>query len=139
MKLETDPRTNEVFTAKPQPGTFAQRSIATFEWSTDVKRTKRIIVEAVTADCEVLGLTFAETESNSYVCMDGEWLVALAYAPESPDYHWWRKNADGTWYHKPGASPVRTVDASGNIIWDPRECDMGFYSEFLGYFVVSPN
>lgn len=139
LKLSVDPRTNKPFRSKPQPGEFAEKSIMNKDWATDAASTKKLIVESVMADCEVLGMTIEEVSSSAYVCEDGEWLVALAYAPEWPDYHWWRQNEDGTWYHKPGSTSIRTVDDSGEMITDPAICDRGAYSEFLGYYVISTN
>ena len=137
LKLSVDPRTEKPFVNKPQPGEFSGK--ITYAYNDTAAKTvdvKMEMEEAVKRDCEVLGLTFEEVSSNAYVCEEGEWLVALAYAPGS-DYHWWRKNEDGTWYHKPGTTPIQTVDSSGNIITDPGECDRGIYTEFLGYYVVS--
>ena len=98
---------------------------------------KKTIVQNVQADGDVLGFSFTEVASAEYVCKEGEWLVALAYSPDLPDYHWWRRNDDETWCHKPGSTPVKTVDSSGNTIYDPGKCNRGYYSDFLGYFVVS--
>lgn len=54
------------------------------------------------------------------------------------DYHWYRQDADGYWSHKPGTTPVRLTDNSGNLILDPAEADLGIYTNFLGYFAISP-
>jgi hypothetical protein len=62
--------------------------------------------------------------------------VALVIAP-GWDYHWYRKGADGTWTHKPGPTPARSVDDSGNIITDPRTADRGPYTVFCGCFCVN--
>ena len=137
LKLSVDPRTGKSFTNKPQPGEFSGKvTTAYLDTTAKTVDVKMEMAETVERDCEVLGLTFEEVSSNAYVCEEGEWLVALAYAP-GIDYHWWRKNEDGTWYHKPGTTPIQTADSSGNIITDPRECDRGIYTEFLGYYVVS--
>ena len=129
-KLSVDPRTGKPFTRRPQPGEFSGE-IADMYYDNTAKavEVKMEMMEAVERDCEVLGLTFAEVSSNAYVCEEGEWLVALAYAP-GRDYHWWRKDEDGTWSHKSGITPIKTVDDSGEIITDPGECDRGIYTEF---------
>ena len=49
------------------------------------------------------------------------------------DFHWYRKNAEGFWSHKPGGTAVRNIDNSGVIIHDPETCDRGGYTEFCGY------
>jgi hypothetical protein len=66
-------------------------------------------------------------------------LVALVIRPGTPatsDFHWYRLDADGTWSHKPGRTPARNTDDSGNIITDPRTANRGAYSDFCGFFCV---
>ncbi|MDR0493646.1 MAG: LysM peptidoglycan-binding domain-containing protein [Nitrososphaerota archaeon] len=50
-----------------------------------------------------------------------EWLVYLVVDPAiSGDYHWYRRNSDGTWSHKPGTSPVTDKALTGiNVYYDP--------------------
>jgi hypothetical protein len=65
-------------------------------------------------------------------------LMALVIAP-GRDYHWYRKQKDGFWGHKPGGTNARNIDNSGVLITDPRTCDRGVgtslhYSEFCGFF-----
>jgi hypothetical protein len=71
-------------------------------------------------------LCFPDTEVPRY-------LVALVVWPNL-DYHWYRINSEGFWSHKPGYTPVRNVDNSGNIIRDPVTCDRAGYTEFCGFF-----
>lgn len=72
-------------------------------------------------------------------CLPQAHLVALAYKPPpDPDYHWWRKNEDGYWTHKPGALPVTAYDASGVRITDPSTCDRGVYTTWVGFMAVMP-
>jgi hypothetical protein len=64
-------------------------------------------------------------------------IMALVLCPVL-DYHWYRKHREGFWAHKPGVKPVRNVDNSGQVIYNPETCDRtsGFppYVEFCGYF-----
>jgi hypothetical protein len=62
-------------------------------------------------------------------------LVALVMAP-GYDYHWYRIHtvAEGFWGHKPGGTPARNTDNSGNLITNPETCDRGPYTQFCGYF-----
>lgn len=75
-----------------------------------------------------------------YVCFpDSEkprYLVALVVAPgpDFVDFHWYRKNKEGFWSHKPGGTAVRNVDNSGRVITNPATCDRGPYTQFCGYF-----
>jgi hypothetical protein len=64
------------------------------------------------------------------------YLVAMVVAPGPGfiDFHWYRKMREGFWGHKPGGTPVRNVDNSNNVIWDPLNCNRGPYTIFCGYF-----
>ncbi len=64
-------------------------------------------------------------------------LVAVAYEP-GMDYHFYRRDGDGTWSHKAGRCLPSNIDGSGHLIASPEECDRGPYHAFVGYFVV-PN
>ena len=61
--------------------------------------------------------------------------VALVIAP-GWDFHWYRKDRDGRWSHKPGGTPATNLDGSGNIITDPRTADRGPYTVFCGCYCV---
>ena len=59
------------------------------------------------------------------------------------DYHWYRKDSNGRWSHKPGNTEVRDVDASGNHIYDPQNADRDYtsttglnYSTYVGTFRI---
>ncbi|MBV9102244.1 MAG: hypothetical protein JO060_01570 [Candidatus Eremiobacteraeota bacterium] len=52
------------------------------------------------------------------------------------DFHWYRRDRDGTWSHKPGGTEARNVDNSGHIITDPRTADRGPYTQFCGCYCV---
>lgn len=75
-----------------------------------------------------------------FVCFpDAEkprYLVALVVAPGPGfvDFHWYRRNKEGFWSHKPGGTAARNVDNSGKIITDPATCNRGPYTQFCGYF-----
>ncbi|HXB06600.1 MAG TPA: hypothetical protein VNW04_05785 [Puia sp.] len=64
--------------------------------------------------------------------------IALVVAPNS-DYHWYRRDANGLWSHKPGRTPARNVDNSGNLIRDPRNCNRGPYTDFCGFYQSIPS
>lgn len=141
LRLELDPRTGNMFRSKPQPGEFASPSMA-LTYSDLIKSAEEVkatIEDKVCADANTLGYTFTEVNSIDYELGEGEWMVALVwyYNPDTylTDYHWYRRDEDGTWSHKPGSTPISTTDASGNIIYDPQSCDRGAYDTFLGYYV----
>ena len=78
------------------------------------------------------GLTINPTGAPCSGCCH---LVALVIRPGlASDFHWYRRDADGTWSHKPGSTPARNVDNSGNTITDPRTADRGSYTDFCGFF-----
>jgi hypothetical protein len=65
-------------------------------------------------------------------------LMALVIAP-GRDYHWYRKQKNGFWGHKPGGTNARNIDNSGVLVTDPRTCDRGAgtflnYTDFCGFF-----
>lgn len=68
-------------------------------------------------------------------------IIALVTAsqPQFKDYHWYRRDATGTWSHKPGRTQVKNTDNSGRIITDPSTCDRGPYESFCGYFHCIPS
>jgi len=61
--------------------------------------------------------------------------IALVIRP-GRDYHWYRRDADGMWTHKPGSTPATNLDNSGNPITNPETADRGLYTEFCGYFCI---
>lgn len=63
-------------------------------------------------------------------CRPGFYKIFLALDPKN-DYHWWRqdgKNNVGNWSHKPGATDVTNLDASGKKIKNPLLSDRNFKS-----------
>jgi hypothetical protein len=52
------------------------------------------------------------------------------------DYHFYRVDDNGMWSHKPGARLPTNLDASGNLISDPRTADRGPYTTFCGCYCV---
>jgi hypothetical protein len=64
--------------------------------------------------------------------------VALVMAPGF-NFHWYKRDLDNTWSHKPGSLEVRNVDNSGKRIDDPQFCDRGWYTQFCGYMISVPS
>lgn len=62
--------------------------------------------------------------------------VALVIWPNT-DYHWYRRNSEGFWSHKPGQTAVRKTDNSGIVIngttKTPFNCNRGPYTVFCSY------
>jgi hypothetical protein len=80
------------------------------------------------------------TYATGTSCLGGLILVALALdlTPGRQDYHWWRRNSDGYWSHKPGWGAATDKDSSHNLIIDPSQCNRGRYTTWGGYLVVTP-
>ena len=57
---------------------------------------------------------------------------------DDTDYHFYRKDSNGYWSHKPGTTPVRKHDYSGKLITAPhkadRRSDSHNYTKSCGYF-----
>lgn len=67
-------------------------------------------------------------------------IVALVIAdqPNFKDYHWYRRDANGRWSHKPGQTPARNTDNAGQSITNPETCNRGPYTIFCGYYHSIP-
>jgi hypothetical protein len=70
------------------------------------------------------------------VAQKPRYLVAMVVAPGPGfvDYHWYRKQKEGFWGHKPGGTAARNVDNSNHVIIDPVTCNRGPYTLFCGFF-----
>ena len=70
------------------------------------------------------------------VCSGSNHLVALVIWPGT-DFHWYRRQKEGFWAHKPGGTAVRNVDNAAHIIngttLTPQNCNRGPYTQFCGY------
>ncbi len=89
----------------------------------------------VTAGATADGLVSVECDDGCG-CSNCWHQVALVLYPRV-DYHWYRRDRDGRWSHKPGTTPATNLDNSGNIIEDPRTADRGPYTVFCGCFCVN--
>jgi len=76
-----------------------------------------------------------EAAPSANACPKGCVRIALVIAP-GWDYHWYRRDADGMWTHKPGGTPATNLDNSGNPITNPETADRGPYTVFCGYFCI---
>lgn len=61
------------------------------------------------------------------------WYMALVIWPQV-DYHWYRRQQEGFWGHKPGQTAARNTDNSGVVITNPETANRGGYRDFCGYF-----
>jgi hypothetical protein len=81
-------------------------------------------------------ITAAEWDGCKRFCSASNKNVALVVWP-GRDYHWYRKNSEGFWSHKPGSTPVRNTDSCGRLIDGiqiaPHNCCRGPYTQFCSY------
>ena len=139
LKLEFDPRTGKAFRRLLQPGELSGNGLTKSELMKDPSEVRTIILQKTRLDLMMVGYRCVEVSSADYAVQEGNWLIALAYSSESHDYHWYRRDSDGTWSHKPGTNPVISWDEANNVIFDPASCDRGEYDMFFGYFEVGLN
>lgn len=64
--------------------------------------------------------------------------LVVSTTPAFFDYHWYRRDNNGMWSHKPGQTAARNTDNAGKLISDPRNCDRGPYNNFCGFFTTIP-
>jgi hypothetical protein len=92
---------------------------------------------AVMACADVVAAALSDGLHHRFYCFpDSEkprWLMALVVAP-GYDYHWYRKQQEGFWGHKPGGTAARNVDNNGAIVWNPETAARLPYTNFCGYF-----
>jgi hypothetical protein len=69
-------------------------------------------------------------------CTDGHHDIR---AERMPDYHWVRQDVSGLFSQRNGArGPITDLDASGDLIFDPRIMNRGDYDKFSGFFLAHP-
>ena len=101
---------------------------------------EEVIISKVEADCATLGYCVREVNSPDFIPYPGGWLIALAYQSSGMyDYHFYKKQNETIWMHKPGTREVMQWDFSYCVITDPKHCDRGKYDTFVGYYEIAPN
>lgn len=90
-------------------------------------------------DCSEIGRAAVDdgimAATSLMTCPTGETLLALVIKTGSnADYHWYRRDSNGLWTHKPGKTEAIDFDNSSNTISDPSTADRGLYTVFCGYY-----
>ncbi|KAL9969862.1 hypothetical protein ACROYT_G022130 [Oculina patagonica] len=75
--------------------------------------------------------------ANSVSPAGSRHVVALV-VEDGVDFHWYLKDGDGKWSHKPGETSVTRTDDSGNLKNNPETCDMNGYV-FVCYMTTDRN
>jgi hypothetical protein len=73
------------------------------------------------------------TPAEGHICA-----LVVASHPAFKDYHWYRRDNNNMWSHKPGQTEATNKDNAGRLISDPRTCDRGFYTQFCGFYNAIP-
>ena len=126
-------------TDKLQPGDLSGGKYDKQECSTIIQHVKE---DYINKDIKEVKLN-DNIECNRYK-------IALVLSNNSDgfDYHFYRQDLNGNWSHKAGDNPISNVDASNNIIKDPKIADRNYnktsdshddnndYNIFCGYYSV---
>jgi hypothetical protein len=75
-------------------------------------------------------------QTHELIDRDGFYLVALFFAHNAHDFHWYRKDDDGSWSHKDGWHMASNQDNDGNLLKEPPKETLSPYSIFGGFFLV---
>ena len=111
--------------------TFAQPGVGSGE------KWKKNTCESVGAAAQRDGLVPVGTDLPTKQPETGHF-VALFIWPNR-NFHWIRMDANATWSHKPGGSPVRNVDDNNKTITDPRKSDFAPWTEFCEFYHTIPS
>lgn len=63
-----------------------------------------------------------------------EGLYAALVVGPGIDFHWYRRDDNGFWSHKPGETPVINVVQAGKRISDSKTASRGVYTNLCGYY-----
>jgi hypothetical protein len=70
--------------------------------------------------------------NNLTICL----VIWPSTSPSTGDFHFYRKCSGGLWCHKPGHTPAKNTDDSGNLITSPATANRGPYTTLCEYFYV---
>jgi len=114
-------------------------------WAGGIMNSSPYTCGGLLAGAEADGLSFAgqTLDEGRERCPEDCCLVALVNS--GFDFHWYRRDDDGTWSHKPGASDATNLDAGGQLILDPSGANHNYggaaeggrnYDNFCGFMCV---
>jgi hypothetical protein len=144
--------------SKPQPGERSGGSMSDYLTGSGIDIGR--LQSSIATDARVQGgnISFlGNTPESTINAPEGSYIVALVVDNRDgvQDYHWYRHNPDGSWSGKSGGGPATNLDASGNIVLDPRTANRDYgpvygrnqsgnvvyagdlnYTQFVGYYAV---
>ena len=141
MSREPD---GSIYKKKPEPGHFAgldtHRELSEAMENGSPEKVKGTFEKYMKMDMAAMGKELAEVDSNAYQPKAGERMFALVTAPEIPgggsDFHFYVKDKNGYWSHKPCVTNPTIYVSSGHMIEDPSKCSRSFYTNFVGFYVI---
>jgi len=83
------------------------------------------------------GLQWVGTDYPSTKPTVGHYIALLIWP--GTNFHWVRLDDNNNWSHKPGGTPVKNKDNDELDITDPSTQDFSPWSQFCGYFLVTPS
>lgn len=117
---------------RPQPGYAAN-----LEHIEKEDHNCKTVMERIHKDNHLINSTFEQP------CPDTHYKGAIVVAPKR-DFHFYRKNDDGVWTHKPGPTKSTYLDASNLPIKNPQLANRNYgntlnYKDFCGFVCVPRN
>ncbi len=73
-----------------------------------------------------------QASNNLTICL----VIWPSTSPFTGDFHFYRLCINGRWCHKPGSTPAKNTDDSGNLIISPATANRGPYTTLCEYFYV---
>lgn len=120
---------------KPQPGYYA--GVEKY----DKKNTScSLLHNRVLADNpHIRPVKFNGYQIPDTVCNDDEYMGALVVHPKRT-YHFYRRDGNGEWSHKPGSLQTTRYDAKGKKIINPKYADRNYknfkYTNFCNFYCI---
>jgi len=112
---------NRITNTFAQPGNASGRTFSNFTCD-DVSMSAK-------ADGLVFGVDPKQPISDGFY-------LALVIWP-GHDFHWYRKDNNGFWSHKPGHTPCINYDSDKKKISDPKTCNRGPYTDFYDFGITT--
>jgi len=98
--------------------------------ATGAPLTNELLDEAARAD----GLV--RIDPDRLECPSGQYPIMLFRSSDGSDFHFVRRDADGTWSHKIGPNDATNLDLQRNRITNPRTADLHWYPVFVNAYSV---
>lgn len=123
---------------KPQPGYYAG-----IEKYPKKQTSCSLLEERVIADNpDIRPISVSNRKIPENTCRSDEYMGAMVVHPNRT-YHFYRRDGDGYWSHKPGSLISTKYDASGKKITNPKYADRSYknfkYTDFCNFYCIPRN